>query len=764
MHRQPGFFFILALVGLVAQPLTAGPSPTPAPAAGPLPGAGPAPRTGVDPALTLQTYRDLAASQWRNYDRTQDISSRQLLILLEVAERTGTSLGQALATGELESARTWNDFVRPTLRNGSLGAATGVWQFMPGTFHMIIRKYGGQLLTASAPDPATGRVALDLAAGPYSDAQVRAIIQETVDGKRGTDDEELRLLRHNFTVLAFAKHYLSVDSGATTPEEDYLFHFLGATQGRRVLALARGEARDTLCVKLPPAEDPEGAPADAMPERFAEGMPPTIGTLPPAPAVLARPDLLAPPPMAPDLVPAADRRIQAKARPVRREQQILRMRTRGAFEIIPAPILSPVPPPEPLPGIPADALTGPLPSLPPPAPPRPSDAWGLPADSPTVTGNLGMFYRDGRGQSQPYTWGGFMDNLARKVRAKDQPAMVRAKYGVGFALKGGDLPERAFDPARPGEPVEFRAEPDRPLLVPEALILGSLDRQEFGRYKDRLAALTASGEDRPTTVLPPAATAALRGLKLLPTKVREPVTSDPQVQKALAAFRKKVGKDAPDDPALEHQLMPVERVALEIYGARLARYAGLQGDQQASLTAALDLNRTRKLPAGLQKRAAPRIAAVQAALADQGLLTQPTQKVTWRDKKRRQHVEIRPAPFSGKPDKATISALNSFQLRHGLRRTDGVLDAVTLELLGLPPLGAEVFKALAGPQCDFDGWTERLPRSERTPPPTLAADQPGADHHGADSGEPIPPRATRSPGAYLNAIIAAGAPAQTTTD
>ncbi len=92
---------------------------------------------------------------------------------------------------------------------------------------------------------------------------MRGLIQETVAGKRGAGDEELQLLRHNFAVLAFAKHYLSLDSGATTPEEDYLFHFLGEGQGRRVLALARGEARDTLCVQT---LDAPASPLDTGPK------------------------------------------------------------------------------------------------------------------------------------------------------------------------------------------------------------------------------------------------------------------------------------------------------------------------------------------------------------------------------------------------------------------------------------------------------------------------------------------------------------------
>ena len=205
--------------------------------------------SGSPPEATLAAYRAMSASQSRNYDRAQDISPRQMLILLEVCERTGADLGQVLATGEYESAHTWNDHVRPSLKTGKLGSATGVWQFQPATFHRIVKKFGAQLLSASEADAAAGRERMDLGDGPFTDTQVRSLIQETVDGKRGAEDEELQLLRHNFAVLAFAKHYLSVDSGATTPEEDYLFHFLGAGQGKRVLELARGEARDTLCVK-----------------------------------------------------------------------------------------------------------------------------------------------------------------------------------------------------------------------------------------------------------------------------------------------------------------------------------------------------------------------------------------------------------------------------------------------------------------------------------------------------------------------------------
>jgi hypothetical protein len=647
--------------------------------------------------VTLAAYRALSASQSRNYDRAQDISPRQMLILLEVTERIGASLGQALATGEHESARTWNDHVRPTLKNGSLGSATGVWQFQPATFHGIIKRFGTQLLAASAADAAAGRDPLDLGEGPFTDAQVRGLIQDTVDGKRGADDEELQLLRHNFAVLAFAKHYLSVDNGAATPEEDYLFHFLGEKQGRRILALARGEARDTLCVK--PVEPPTPAPETNPEPTIATGLPPAPTLQPAAPP---RPVIVRGPaagfrtlPAEPQLV-WSRRELEPRPTLPTQDQIIAMMNAEAAVQA----------------GSAITTTSAPIYPVIPEAPPPVSAEWGLPANSGTVTGNLGMFYRDGKGQSQPYTWAQFMDHLAKRVRAESQPALVRAKYGVGFSLKGGDLPERAFKPDQVTDAVEFRHENEQSVLLPEALVTGTLSPDEARHYKQRLAALVSQGEDQPTPTLPPEALAALHHLKVLPTKVQDTSTSHPEVRKALQQFRTKVGKDAPDDPAHLNLLMPAERIALELYGQRISRYAGLQAGQQASSREAPDLNRIKKLPKKFQRLASPHLAAVQRALATQGLLTQPTRKSVWRDKKRKKHVEYKLAPFAGKADQPTVAALNTFQLRNGLRKTDGVLDAVTLNMLDLPPLGPDIFLPLSGPHCAVDAAADAPPRSE----------------------------------------------------
>jgi len=647
--------------------------------------------------VTLAAYRALSASLSRNYDRTQDISPRQLLLLLEVTERIGAGLGQALATGEHESARTWNDHVRPTLKNGSLGSATGVWQFQPATFHGIIKRFGTQLLAASAADAAAGRDRMDLGEGPFTDAQVRGLIQDTVDGKRGADDEELQLLRHNFAVLAFAKHYLSVDNGATTPEEDYLFHFLGEKQGRRILALARGEARDTLCVK--PVEPPTPAPETNPAPTIATGLPPAPTlqpTAPPRPVVVAGPTAgFRTLPAEPQLV-WSRRELEPRPTLPTQDQIVAMMNAEAALQA----------------GSAITTTSAPIYPVIPEAPPPVSSEWGLPANSGTVTGNLGMFYRDGKGQSQPYTWAQFMDHLAKRVRAESQPALVRAKYGVGFSLKGGDLPERAFKPDQVADAIEFRHEHEQSVLLPETLVTGTLGPDEARHYKQRLAALISQGEDKPTDTLPPEVLAALHHLKVLPTKVQDTSTTHPEVRKALQKFRAKVGKDAPDDPAQVNLLMPAERIALELYGQRIGRYAALQAGQQASSSQAPDLNRIKKMPKKFQRIASPHLAAVQRALAAQGLLTQPTKKSVWRDKKRKKHVDYKKVPFAGKADQTTVTALNTFQMRNGLRRTDGVLDAVTLDMLGLPPLGPDIVLPLSGPQCAVNAAADAPPRSE----------------------------------------------------
>jgi hypothetical protein len=593
------------------------------------------------PKSALAAYREMAASQSRNYDRMLDISPRQMVALLEVSERTGANLGQALATGEFESAHTWNDFVRPPLRGGKLGSATGVWQFQPATFHSIVRLYGTKLLAASEADASLGLQRMDLGAGPFGDAEVRSVIRETVEGSRGADDEELRLLRHNFAVLAFAKHYLSVDSGAASPEEDALYHLLGASQAKQVLALARGDAKDTLSVKPKEAEPhPPQTSQELVDELFS--------------------------------VTVSD----ASATP----QIVTKVRLRPALHSPPA--------------------AG--------APPPVSSARGLPADSPVVTNNPGMFYRDGKERTRPYTWAEFMTHFARRVQAKRQPTLVRAKYGVGFELNGGDSPERAFNPKKQTKTAEFHDGNGESVRVPEPLLIGPLNQGETRWYKQRLAELVSRGEDQPTDALPPKALAALHQLRILPLNIHEARTSSPKVRQALHDFRRKVGKDEPDDPAHVNLLMPAERVALEIYGQRLARYAALQAAQHSSLARARapDLNRIQEMPAWKQRFAALHIAELQRALAAQGLLNQPRKKSVWRNKKGRKRVKYKTLPFAGKVDGNTVTAFSTFQLGNGLQKTGGVLDAVSLGMLGLAPMGPEIFLPIVGPQCAINQTTK----------------------------------------------------------
>jgi hypothetical protein len=624
--------------------------------------------------------------QARNYDRTQDISPRQLLILLEVSERTGANLGQLLATGEFESAKTWNDFVRPTIDGGRLGSATGVWQFIPSTFHGIIRRYGGELLVASSADSVGGRERLDLAAGPFSDAQVRAIIRETVEGSRGLSDAHLQLLRHNFAVLAFAKHYLSVETGATTPEEDYLFHFLGEKRGREILSLARGEARHSLSVArsdratraLAASSRPRGhrshaqasarvreilIPASSEQNQHTEPKRAILGTVGRS---LARPKYGAEAPTDAAMRHGLDRNERSPIRDAS-DVRAMQSRTWSTREIdIGRP---------------------------------PVSKWALPADSPVVTGNPGMFYRDAKDRSDPYTWAEFMSALSKRVQARRQPALVRAKYGVGFPLNGGDMPERSLASDSRLRMRTLGHEIGGSIVVSEQVLTGPLNTVEKQVYKERLADLIRDGATQPASVYSAPIVLALQRLGLFTNRATDFETYTEGLHEALRSFRAMVGKGEPDDPALIDKVMPAERVALAIYEQRVARYAALQFAQQAVMPHALDLASIRGLLKSHQRASRPHIAELQKALAEEGLETQvrgsrraPTKR------------------FDGIAGRLTIGSLNRFQLMKGLRQTDGHLDAITTALLGLAPLGSEIFLRPSGAFCPTLDARETLAR------------------------------------------------------
>lgn len=629
--------------------------------------------------ISVSEYQAQARQQARAYDRTRDISPWQLLMLLEVSERTGARLGQALATGEFESAGTWNDFVRPTLGDGSLGSASGVWQFIPNTFFLIIKQYGQALLEASAADPSLAREHLDLGAGPFSDAQVRAIIQETVDGVRDADDEQLQLLRHNFTVLAFAKHYLSVESGAKTPVEDYLFHFLGETRGRQILALASGASKHTLSVKQPTSLDSFAGGAVALADADSR-QPPSRARLILRPASAAPGGSLASITVR-DRVEVLTRKLEHKRADALRDS--------GSFHRRPSVTMRAQPSP--------DVVQR----------PRVSSEWGLPAESPIVTGNPGMFYRDASTKTDPYTWAEFMQALSNRVQAHRQPAMVRAKYGVGFELNGGDMPGWSLDDEKTPTMVEFRDQAGGSVRLAERLLTEPLDADEMQAYKRRLAELIERGEAEPLAVVPSSVVLALQHLGLLAPDVTELAAGSPELREALAAFRDLVGKDAPDDPALADRLMPAERVALEIYDRRLAQYAALQSSQQIALAGALDLLAINDLLKSHRRASRPHVVAVQKALDEAGLETQ-TQG----------HRGGGQRHFDGIAGKLTAAALDRFQLRNGLLPTQGRLDAITAATLGLPPLGPEIFFAPVGPASPIVAETD----SDRPPSSPLLSE------------------------------------------
>jgi hypothetical protein len=511
----------------------------------------------------VDAFKALAERRARDYDRAQDIRPDQLLVLLEVAERTGYSLGQLLATGEHESAQTWNDFVRPPLGEDRVGIATGVWQFQPATFARVLHVYGAELLALTEADQEAGRRRLDLGFGPFCDHYVRLLIRDAIDGLRGADDDELMLLRHGFTVLALSKYLLSKDSMARDSVEDYLFHFLGPGEGRRILTLARGGARNTRTVKpKPPEPVAQGALAgdrDRLAQRSAG-----------QPAARAGDNKESPPQLSLDVLPSYYRSLVSRG---------------------PAPVSAQ-----------PRRLSGPGgASLMVPAWPAPH---GYEYDSPVVTSNLGMFYRDGAKRSDPYTWAEFLDHLARRVKAHRQPRLVRAKYGAGFALNGGDLPRWTYRPDQPGKAMTLRLDDGQSLQLPQARITAPLNLRETGDYQRRLAALIAFGEAEPSVELSDAAAEALYRLGVLwpdagdrvPTLEETmsvlatdmgPVwgavmrSDQPRVRDALQAFRVLVGKAPPDDPDQSGLLFPAERVALEVYGRRIARLLAEQQADQA---------------------------------------------------------------------------------------------------------------------------------------------------------------------------------------
>jgi hypothetical protein len=261
------------------------------------------------------------------------------------------------------------------------------------------------------------------------------------------------------------------------------------------------------------------------------------------------------------------------------------------------------------------------------APPRWPAPHGYEHDSPVVTGNTGMFYRDGQNRGDPYTWAEFLQHLQRRVKADRQPALVRAKYGVGFYLEGGDMPRWAFDPDAPGSnagaTLAVQLDDGTTLDLPRAQILEPLDMRELRDYQRRLAGLIALGEAEPTTVLSTAAARALWRLGVLEPPADAPPeavtaadddpaalfgtdmgpgwgkvlrTDQPAVRAALHAFRELVGKAEPDDPAHADLMLPAERVALEVYGARIER---LVAAHRAAAEAGQDSAATRQQePAG----------------------------------------------------------------------------------------------------------------------------------------------------------------------
>ncbi len=54
----------------------------------------------------------------------------------------------------------------------------------------------------------------------------------------------------------------------------------------------------------------------------------------------------------------------------------------------------------------------------------------------------------------------------------------------------------------------------------------------------------------------------------------------------------------------------------------------------------------------------------------------------------------------------------AFNPKNGLQKTEGVLDSVSLSMLGLAPMGSEIFLPIVGPQCAINQTTKPVSMCE----------------------------------------------------
>lgn len=659
----------------VAIQAPAAPNPPPAPPPANAPTTLHLQRTSphTSPDDMRRAYQELSAKRQKDYDKTQDASASQLLTLLEVARRTGASLGDLIATGDLESARTWNDYVRPPIKgeNGqpALGAAQGVWQFMPGTFASVVRLYGTQILRQSDANPAKGLPALDLGNETHTDAEVREILRRNADNPQA-GGEDLQALRSNFAVATLAKYFLDAEAGPdASPEKRYLIHFMGAPEAAQVLALAADPTHsNTLAVKRPPE---------------------------PAP-------------------------ITPKPLPQKQEKVI------GKGKTVPAPAPPPLTQPEEAPTTPV------VPLAPPPTP----DTWGLDPESATVRNNKWLFFNGTEPRTWGQFMDNLKakaaaDNNPALVRQKYGVGFDLKRGDTPGWSAQGQNPQQLAASVTP-----FATDSGTPAPLPKGLVYGPLNKDEQARYVSRLAGMVQQGQDQPRADLSPEETVWLTGaLKrqgVLPpaTPPQTPVT-DPAVVAAMQKFRKRVGMGEPDNPAHAAMLTPMLQAALETYDARLQPYLVQQEKQGPAHASALNLATLGKADPATRQAAAPQILALKEGMKNAGIL-QPKTKIVTETKtnsrgkpyKARQTV---PLPFDETVDKGLIARLDEFQLRQGLRPTHGVLDTATLEALGvtLPvPATAPTPATVPVVQADAPAPTRAFnptAGSPTTPPPTAPA-------------------------------------------
>ncbi len=171
----------------------------------------------------------------QDYTKANTIPPEYLSGIMQAAAALEQPLGEFLSTAQVESAGTWNPYVRPPLKGTDakgretryLGSATGLYQFMPDTFHGVLTKKNTEDLLSRTKK-------INLGDETFTDEQVRALLRAHSNNPGSQrNNPEFQALRSNVIVSTFAKHYLNLDSGGENAAARYCSHVTGNTVAYR---------------------------------------------------------------------------------------------------------------------------------------------------------------------------------------------------------------------------------------------------------------------------------------------------------------------------------------------------------------------------------------------------------------------------------------------------------------------------------------------------------------------------------------------------